>query len=145
MFGKASSPSSSTLAVHRDIHLGGLHEEFERPDIDGLRRSPDRRYSRSRVEKALRLCENTPNLIVPVAILAAFDLRCGGRIRKNPACEQPRPWWIWVVGYILATVVVILRWNHQWYDLVYPINCILLHSSVPLLRVARQKFKTQPN
>lgn len=74
------------------------------------------------------------NLIVQFAIIAGF-YPTWRAIIKNPLCEYARPWWIWVIGYILATIVVILRWNNQWYDLVYPINCILLHASVALLGV----------
>ncbi len=80
------------------------------------------------------------NLIVQFAILAGF-IPTWRAIIKNPLCEHARPWWIWTIGYGLAIIVVILRWSDQWYDLVYPINCIVLHSSVALLGMITQHIK----
>ena len=82
------------------------------------------------------------NLIVQLAILSGF-IPTWRTILKNPGCEQPRPWWMWAAGYFLAGVVVLVRWNNQWSDLIYPINCVLLHSSVPLLGVARRQSHLQ--
>ena len=82
------------------------------------------------------------NLIVQLAILAGF-VPLWRMLRVDPEIEQPRPWLIWSFGYILATIVVILRWKGQWYDLVYPINCIILHSSVPILGLMIRRIKTQ--
>ncbi|MGO8696439.1 MAG: hypothetical protein ACLQVY_01785 [Limisphaerales bacterium] len=77
------------------------------------------------------------NLIVQFAILSGF-IPTWRAIRADPWCEQPRPWWLWTTGYFLAGVVVLLRWNGQWFDLVYPVNCALLHSSVPLVGEAKR-------
>jgi hypothetical protein len=78
------------------------------------------------------------NLIVQFAILSGF-IPTWRAIRIDPWCEQPRPWWLWATGYFLAGIVVLLRWNGQWFDLVYPVNCVLLHSSVPLVGEARRQ------
>ncbi len=67
------------------------------------------------------------NLIVNGAILIGFLPTFRG-IWKRIAKEHPTPWWIWTASYVVAGVVVILRWKEQWIDLVYPINCILLHA-----------------
>lgn len=72
------------------------------------------------------------NLIVQVAIMVGF-IPTWRAIWKTPSCEHPRPWWIWDISYCISAVVVILRWENQWIDLVYPINCIVLHASVPIL------------
>lgn len=78
------------------------------------------------------------NLIVQFAVLAGFVPTWRG-ILKDPTCEQARPWIIWTVGYILAVIVVILRWNGQWIDIVYPTNCVLLHTSIPIIGKIRQQ------
>ena len=40
---------------------------------------------------------------------------------------------------------VILRWNGQWTDLIFPVNCILLHASVAVLALTlRRARKTSP-
>jgi hypothetical protein len=62
---------------------------------------------------------------------------------KTPSSEIARPWWIWVAGYVIFLSVVILRWKHQWTDLVYPINCIILHSLVPLIGIASRRINTR--
>ena len=79
------------------------------------------------------------NLIVQLAILAGF-IPTWRSIKKNPLCEHARPWWIWTTGYILATIVVILRWSNQWSDLVYPANSIVLHTSVALMGTLIVRF-----
>lgn len=91
------------------------------------------------------------NLIVQFAILAGFIPMWRALTKKptaeNPRpweCEQPRPWLLWVTSYVLATIVVFLRWNNQWCDLVYQVNCVLLHSSVPLLGVIMRRINHQP-
>ena len=82
------------------------------------------------------------NLIVQVAIVIGFiPTWCG--IWKTPSCEKPRPWWIWFVSYGIAAVVVILRWKHQWVDLVYPVLCVFLHASIPILGIISKRSKTQ--
>ena len=83
------------------------------------------------------------NLIVQLAVLAGFVPTWRG-ILKDPTCEQARPWIIWMVGYILALIVVTLRWNGQWIDAVYPVMCIVLHASIPILGKMRQQYKPNP-
>lgn len=83
------------------------------------------------------------NLIIQFAILCGF-IPTWRALLKNPGCEQPRPWWMWAAGYFLAGLVVIFRWHNQWSDLIYPVNCVLLHSSVPILGLGRQQFRIRP-
>ncbi len=83
------------------------------------------------------------NLVVQAAIAIGF-VPTWESIWEDPSRERSRPWWIWSTAYALALAVVILRWKHQWTDLVYPINCIILHPSVPLLATARRRFGSKP-
>lgn len=78
------------------------------------------------------------NLIVQFAILVGF-IPTWWAIWETPSCEHPRPWSIWTVSYCISLIVVILRWKNQWIDLVYPINCIVLHASIPILCSLRSR------
>ena len=72
------------------------------------------------------------NLVVQVAIIIGFWPTWRG-VWKKPSCEKSRPWWIWTIAYGVAGTVVILRWRHQWADLLYPWLCVFLHASVPIV------------
>jgi len=82
------------------------------------------------------------NLIVQVAIIIGFIPTWHG-VWKSPSREKPRPWWIWCISYGIAGIVVIIRWKHQWIDLVYPVLCVFLHASVPLVGTVAKT--TQPS
>jgi len=83
------------------------------------------------------------NLVVQVAIAIGF-FPTYKMVWKNPASEMARPWWIWTSGYTIMIGVVILRWQHQWTDLVYPVNCVILHSLVPIIATVSKQLKPQP-
>lgn len=78
------------------------------------------------------------NIVVQVAIVIGF-IPTWQAVRLNPMREHPRPWWLWSSAYCIAVAVVFLRWRNQWIDLLFPINGALLHASVPLLALARQR------
>jgi hypothetical protein len=72
------------------------------------------------------------NLVVQVAIIIGFWPTWRG-VWRNPHCEKSRPWWTWTIAYGVAGTVVILRWRHQWVDLLYPWLSVFLHASVPIV------------
>jgi len=78
------------------------------------------------------------NLIIQFAMAVDFipTLRL---IWNKPRSERPRPWLIWTFGYVLLVITITLRWRGQWYDLVYPVNCIVFHLAVALLAIIRLK------
>ena len=78
------------------------------------------------------------NMMVQLAIAIGF-IPTWKAVRRNPLCEQPQPWWMWSSAYCIALVVVVLRWHGHWTDILLPINCIILHASVPLLAYIQQK------
>lgn len=83
------------------------------------------------------------NLIVQVAIIIGFIPTWHG-VWKTPSCEKPRPWWIWMIAYGIAGIVVVLRWKNQWIDLVYPVLCVFLHASVPIVGIISRQSTPQP-
>ena len=78
------------------------------------------------------------NMIVQVAIAIGF-MPTWKAVRRDPFCEHPQPWWMWSSSYCIALLVVFLRWRDQWIDVLMPINCILLHASVPVLALIQQR------
>lgn len=72
------------------------------------------------------------NLILQASVTIGFLPTYRGLL-KNPKNEQPLPWAVWAVGHALAAVIVILRWNGQYTELVYPAWSSLLHLVVLVL------------
>ncbi len=76
------------------------------------------------------------NYISQAVIIAGFIPTWRG-IWNKPSNELARPWLIWTLSYFIATIVVVLRWNGHLVDIIYPINCILLHVSIPIICMIR--------
>ncbi len=72
------------------------------------------------------------NLLLQVVLLISFLPTCIG-VGKDPSCERSLPWFLFAGAYGLTISVVILRWQGQYQDLVFPINCLLMHLTVGLL------------
>lgn len=72
------------------------------------------------------------NLILQVSIAISFVPTYRG-VWNNPRKEKSLPWYIWSSAYILSIIVIILRWQNQYEDLVYPLNCLVLHAVVGIL------------
>ncbi len=74
-------------------------------------------------------------VVVAVAIgfIPIFQGMHAGTVRETSSI----PWFVWTTGYALGTVVVLLRWSEtkkrNWFELVYPLGCVLLHLPVALL------------
>ncbi len=71
------------------------------------------------------------NLIIQFSIAVSFVPTYRG-VWRDPKKERALPWYIWSSAYFLSIAVVLLRWQ-SWHDLVYPINCLVLHAVVGLL------------
>lgn len=78
------------------------------------------------------------NMVIQVAVMISFIPTWRGVI-KNPKVERAFPWFLWSASYIVNITTVILRWQGQPQDLVYPINCLILHGSVGLLSLHTPK------
>ncbi|MEA1925749.1 MAG: hypothetical protein U9M90_00685 [Patescibacteria group bacterium] len=72
------------------------------------------------------------NLILQFSIAVSFVPTYRG-VWNNSLKERALPWFMWSSAYILSIIVVILRWQSQYQDLVYPVNCLILHAVVGLL------------
>lgn len=78
------------------------------------------------------------NLLLQVCIVISFIPTYRG-VWKDPSNEKSLPWFVWASAYILTITVVFLRWQGQYQDLVYPINCLLLHGGVGILTLRKPK------
>lgn len=47
----------------------------------------------------------------------------------DPSSEKPGAWKIWTLAYLLLTVTVLIRWE-SWWELLFPINYLLLHALI---------------
>ena len=72
------------------------------------------------------------NIIVTFAVAIAF-CPLYRVVWTDPSQEKPLPWFMWATGYALVTLVVVLRWNNNYLDLVYPVSMCMLHFVVGLL------------
>lgn len=72
------------------------------------------------------------NMILQVCIIISF-VATFRSVWKKPKSEKAMPWFIWSSAYTLSITVVLSRWQNQWIDLLYPINCLILHAIVGIL------------
>jgi len=78
------------------------------------------------------------NLLLQVCIVISFIPTFWG-VWVNATNEKTLPWFIWASAYILTITVVFLRWQGQYQDLAYPINCLVLHTGVGILALRKPK------
>lgn len=60
-------------------------------------------------------------------------------VRNGKAVERPTPWFIWTAAYTTLLVVCLLDFE-RWEQLVYPINCLILHGTVGLIARRKEKY-----
>ncbi|MFA6099650.1 MAG: hypothetical protein WC750_02075 [Patescibacteria group bacterium] len=80
------------------------------------------------------------NLLIQTCVAISFIPTFAG-VWKDSNSERPLPWFIWSTAYILALAVVILRWRRQPGDLIYPINCLVLHAVVGALTFKKNQAR----
>jgi hypothetical protein len=72
------------------------------------------------------------NLILQISIVISFVPTYRG-VLEDPKKERALPWYMWSTAYLLQLFVILLRWQGQYQDLVFPSLCFLLHAPVGLL------------
>lgn len=72
------------------------------------------------------------NIIVQIALIVSFIPTIRG-VMLDAKNEKALPWWIWTLAYSLQTITVFFRWQGQFQDLIYPINCLILHGIIGFL------------
>ncbi len=78
------------------------------------------------------------NLILQAAILIGFVPTYLG-VFRNPKNEKPLPWLIWSIVYVLGTLIVLLRWNGQYIDIIYPlVTGLMAHGGMALLSLRKK-------
>ena len=56
-----------------------------------------------------------------------------GTVWVDPTSEPAACWLLWAIAFSLQTLVVLMRWQGQKTDLLYPVNCTGLHLAVGIL------------
>lgn len=79
------------------------------------------------------------NIILQFAFFISFipTLRS---VIKDPLCEPPIPWFLWGISIAGMLVVVLLRWQGQLQDLIYPIQGSILHTLIGIFALRGRKF-----
>ncbi len=77
------------------------------------------------------------NLLLQICIIVSFAPTYRD-IWKNFSIEKAWPWFVWSSAYILQIFIVFLKWE-IWYQLVYPINCLILYAGVGILSLRKPK------
>ncbi len=72
------------------------------------------------------------NLILQISILISFVPTYRG-VLEDPRKERALPWYLWSTAYLVGMIVILLRWQNQYVDLIYPFLCFLLHAPIGLL------------
>lgn len=80
------------------------------------------------------------NLLLQPCIVISFIPTYRG-VWRNAKIEKASPWFIWASAYLLQIALVFLKWE-SFYQLVYPINCLVLHAGVGMLTLRKSKLKT---
>jgi len=78
------------------------------------------------------------NMILQFAIFIAF-IPTYRSVWKNPMNENPVPWMIFSLAYMMLSVTVILRWHGNNFDLVFPLLGFVLHCALTFLIMLRRK------
>jgi len=78
------------------------------------------------------------NLILQACFLISF-IPTYKYVIKNPKNEKGLPWFIWGFAYLVAICIVLLRWNNQYQDLVYPILSCVTHGGLGFLTLRKLK------
>ena len=71
------------------------------------------------------------NLLYQISTIASF-IPIFIEIKRDSKVERSEPWFIWSAAYLLLTLVVMVRLN-SWIDIVYPLNCLVLHLAIGII------------
>lgn len=82
------------------------------------------------------------NMILQLANIVAF-IPTYRSVWNNPKNEKPLPWALFVLSYIFLTITVVLRFNGNITDFVFPVLAIFLHFAVIFLIFFRENFLSQ--
>ena len=77
------------------------------------------------------------NMILQASIAIGF-VPTFRSVCELPQNEKPLAWFLWSLAYTIGIVVVLMRWNNQYQDIVYYADCIALHFIVALLALRKK-------
>lgn len=78
------------------------------------------------------------NLLLQPAYILAFVPTIQNAFR-NPENESAFVWLMWAFSFILTLVVITIRWEGNWADVVNPAIALVLHMSVGLLALRKDR------
>ena len=78
------------------------------------------------------------NLLLQLAIAIGF-VPTFRSVWVSPKNEKPLAWFIWGIGFGFGGIVVLMRWNDQYQDVVYYADCFVLHLAVGVTALRKTK------
>lgn len=78
------------------------------------------------------------NLLLQPAYILAF-VPTLKNVWKNPKDESTLVWLMWALSFILTIIVIFIRWENNWPDLINPSIALILHTSVGFLALRKIK------
>jgi hypothetical protein len=84
------------------------------------------------------------NLLLQISIVISFIPTYRGIWEKPETERKVLPWFVWSGAYLFTLTTVILRWEGQYQDIVYPVNGFVMHAGVGFLAI-RKEDKNEGN
>lgn len=72
------------------------------------------------------------HLVLQVGMIVPF-ISIYNDIWNKKRVENPTPWLIWGATYFMGALVVVLRWQGQYEDIIFPLRSFLLHFGVGIV------------
>ena len=79
------------------------------------------------------------HLVLQIGMIVPFIPTYSDLWNKKTA-ENPVPWFMWSAAYLIGALVVVLRWQGQYEDLVFPLRTFVLHFGVGLIALRNAIF-----
>lgn len=77
------------------------------------------------------------NLIAQACIAIGF-VPTFRSVWESPKNEKPSAWFLWSFAYVIGTAVVLMRWNNQYQDIIYYVDCVILHFIVAIMALRKE-------
>lgn len=82
------------------------------------------------------------NLVLQAAFAISF-IPTFRDIWDDPGKESVVPWFLWGSAYVLLIITVLMRWNGNIAEAVYPFSSFFFHTSVGVLVIVRMRMRLQ--
>ncbi|MFW0838025.1 MAG: hypothetical protein ACKKL5_03415 [Candidatus Komeilibacteria bacterium] len=79
------------------------------------------------------------NMLTQIVFIVSF-IPTYQTVGNNGGQEHGLPWLLWAGAYLVSLTAVCANWTNVWYQIVYPINAMLLHGGVAIYATYLRKY-----